>query len=199
MSSENTTFINQNNRKGRRKIVLFFLLGVTIFIGRYFIWYSIQKPALGVIKSGELPKEQESFTQKNEKKLYKGKYITFSYPGSYSEKSHELPENGPVREKIVFFGDEMEGKQIVVTVDERLEKSLDASPSFQMRIKNPKQYEKEMRGVGDEKKVLFTKNSQVFEVTAFFMKKNLLMSVSVTSSIHLDGLRDDLLEILQTL
>lgn len=199
MSSENTPSTSEDTRKGRQKIVLFFLLIGIFSVGAYSFWYFLQKPSLGTIKPGTLPVEEESFAQDGEKKLYKGQYITFSYPGSYSEKSHELIESGSVREKIIFFGDESQGKRMAILVEERPEKNLDASPAFQMRMKDRKQYESEIIGVGNDKKVIFTKNSQVFETTAFFMKKNLLVSVSVTSSIHLDGLREDLLEILKTL
>ncbi len=199
MSSENTMITSEEKSKGRRKIVLFLLLVGIFSVGAYYIWYMVQKPSIGTIKPGTLPAEPESFAQNSEKKLYKGKYITFSYPGSYSEKSHDVPKDGPVKEKIIFSGDESQGKRMAIMVEERPEKNLDASPSFQMRVKDPKRYEKEIRETGNDTKVIFTKNSQGFEMTAFFMKRNLLVSVSVTSSIHLDGLRNDLLEILETL
>lgn len=199
MSSENIVSISEDKRKGRRKIVLFLLLGGILSGGVYYIWYIVQKPSIGTIKTGALPAEPESFAQNSEKKLYKGKYIIFAYPGSYNEKSHDAPKEGPVKEQIVLFGDESQGKRIAFVVEDRSDKYLDASPAFQMRMKDKEQYEKEIIGTGRDQKVIFTKNSQVFETTAFFMKKNLLVSVSVTSPIHLDGLRDDLLKILETL
>lgn len=183
---------NVSSRKGRRKISLF-LFGAVLFSGAlYAAWLFLQKPAVGVVRVGTLPTKEESFAQGTEQKHFSGKYFSFSYTGTYEEKNHTVPVSGVIKESVFLSANDFEGRKIAIGVEEREERGLAASPSFQMRMNDPKTYARSSATWGGLDMVLFTKNSQVFEQTVFFQKDNLIVSVSATSPLRLDALSGDL-------
>lgn len=188
---------NVSSRKGGRKISLF-LFGAVLFSGAlYAVWVFLQRPAVGVIRTGALPVKDEDFEQGKERKYFAGEHLSFSYQGMYTEKSHSLPVSGPIKESIFLSAADFEGRKIAVVVEERAGGSLDASPSFQMRVNDPKTYERSSLKKNNLGTVLFTKNSPVFEQTAFFQKNDLVVSIAVTSPLRLDALPGDLEDIFQ--
>lgn len=184
----------------KRKYIYFILLFVIIvFCGAiYFLWHSLQAPAIGVIHPGTLPKKDE-FDQGTETKQFVGKDFSFSYQGKYQEISHTLPEVGSIKETFFLSASDIEGKKIAVVEEERDGSTLDASPSFQMRRNDPKTYKKSTLRWESLDRVLFTKDSQVFEKTLFIQKKNFILSVSVSSPFSGETLSGDLENILNTL
>ncbi len=131
-------------------------------------------------------------------KHYSGQYANFSYPGAYVEKRHDLPENNPVKETIFLSAVDFEGRKIAITVEERPEKDFEASPSFQMRMNKPKEYEKSPLSDAGLRGFFFMKKTAVYEQDAFFFAKGFLVSVAVVSPTTADGLRDELLGILKS-
>lgn len=180
------------------KVVLFLFIMLLIFGSLYFLWQFLQRPVVGIVGAGKTVSKESSATD-TEQLEYQGKYLRFPYPGLYVEKMHELPVKGPVKESIFLSADDVEGKKIAVVVEERKEMVLKASPSFQMRLNKPKEYSKTMIPLDGFDGFIFEKNSQVFEQTAFFFHKGLLVSISVTSPFKIDGLKEGLIDILKSI
>lgn len=181
-----------HSKKGKQRIL--FLSGVFFLLLALFfaLWVYLSGPAIGTVQEGKLPAEDDPFKQGNEQKRYNGKYVSFSYSAAYVLKSNEMPVNGPVKESIFLAESGLSGKKIAITVEERSENSLEASPSFKMRLKKPEIYDKKPFIQSDFDGFLFEKNTQVFEETAFFFVGRNIISVSVTSSVSLEGLLEEL-------
>lgn len=181
-----------HSKKGKQKILFlsgaFFLLLALFFA----LWLYLSGPAIGTVQEGKLPAEDNPFEQGNEQKRYNGKYVSFSYSAAYVLKSNETPVKGPVKESIFLTESGFSGKKIAIIVEERAENSLEASPSFKIRLEKPEIYDKKPFIQRDFDGFLFEKNTQVFEETAFFFAGRNIISVSVTSSVSLEGLLEEL-------
>lgn len=175
----------------RLKKAVFLLLLVVCIGGLYLFWLKLQQPAVGIVRVGTGAPESVPVT-KIENKRYSGHFVSFSVPGHFVEKSHTLPTNGPVRETIFLSSNESEGKKIAVVVEDRPNGSLEESPSFIMRLMKPKIYKSEVFTIGEAKGTMFFKDSQVYEATAFFRFYGKVVSVSVSSPIRSETLREDL-------
>lgn len=189
---------SQRKPKKWKWIVLLFLF-FSFLMGIYFIWIFFQTPAVGVIHTGFLPKKEESFDQGTEVKQFKGQFFHFSYSGKYTEVSHTVPTSGPIKEMLLLSATDTEGKKIAVTFEKRPEFTLDASPAFQMRQNDKKQYVKSTFSSHGLDNVLFTKDSQVFEKTLFLHQKNIFLILSVSSPFSSEALLDDIEDIVRTL
>lgn len=187
----------QSSRK-RPRFWIFLLIGMSLFFGIVsIIWFFLQQPAIGEVRvSKQAPIEDRDTS--NKQKQYQGKYLTFSYPGVYAEKAHEVPVSEPGKESVFLSAADFEGKKIAITVEEREKGNFEASPSFQMRVNKPKEYDKESFSENGFEGFVFAKNSQVFEQTVFFFDEGLFISISVTSPIKIEGLREELMDILKS-
>lgn len=185
--------------KRKYKFSIFFFIATFLCVGLYFLWIFLRTSAVGVIRSGTLPKQEESFDQKTETKHFSGTSFSFSYPGKYRETSHTFSETGPIEEGLLLSAIDTEGKKIAITAEKRETNTLDASPAFQMRRNDSQTYEQSSLKWQDLDGALFTKNSQVFEQTVFFQKDNSILSISTTSPFSLETLRGDLENILESL
>ncbi len=180
------------NKKGKQRIL--FLSGVFfLLIASFFaLWSYLSGPAVGTVQEGKLPAEDDPFEQGSERKHYNGKYVSFSYSAAYVLKSNEVPVKGPIKESVFLTEPGFSGKKIAITIEERTENSLEASPSFKMRLEKPKIYKKNLFSKEDFEGAVFEKNTQVFEETAFFSAGRNIISISVTSSVSLEGLLEEL-------
>ena len=175
------------------------LLGLCLFFGAVFIiWLYLQRPAIGKVWVVEQTPTEDKDSAKKQKQ-YQGKYLTFSYPSVYAEKSHEAPVTGPVKESIFLSAEDFEGRKIAIIVEGREAGNFEASPSFQMRLNKPKEYEKSSFSENGFEGFLFTKNSRVFEQTALFFVRSLYISISFTSPFTIEGLHEELLHIFKSL
>lgn len=184
--------------KWRDRIVIFLLLVGFLVSLIYFLWLFLQNPSIGVIRVGTPPAKDESFEQGKELKRFVGEYVSFSYPGTYVEKTHTLPVEGPIKESIFLSDAGMESKKIAVTIEKRAEESLEASPSYQMRMNDSKTYRRTSIDLNGFSGFLFTKDSQVFEQMVFFRKNGFILSIAVTSPFSLDTLWEGLENILKS-
>lgn len=177
--------------------VFFGLILCILGIGGYFLWYYLEQPALGTVRSGKLPAVSESFDGKSEVKRYFGKYIEFSYSAGYEVKRHETPVKDPVYERIFLSAGDYEGKKIAVTIEERPLGDFESSPSVKMRLDKPIEYKKSSFTESGFEGYFFLKESSVFEVDAFFFAEGKLVSVAITSPLRVDGLREELMQFLK--
>jgi len=170
-----------------------------LVVGLYFLWHFMNEKATGVVYGTE--KEVSSPEKKQDIRLYEGKYVHFSSAATYEEKTHEIPEKGPVKESILLATSGSEGKRIAVTVAFRGTDDLSSDPSFQMRANASGEYEKSSfsQSQAPFSGVFFEKSTQPFERTAFFALDEYIVSISVTSLLRSDGLEAELSEIISSL
>jgi hypothetical protein len=162
----------QKSPHQKRKIIVF--MGILLLlIGGYFLWWLFQRKAVGTIRVMDLS-IVESLDKKNEKKLYRGKFVTFSHGLMYEERAHLLPESGPLKESVFLFATDVEGRTIAVTVADRGTEDLSSDPAFQMRQITTKEYYQKNFQEGAWRGILFEKNRVPFERTGFFAKTALL-------------------------
>lgn len=180
-----------------KKAIMYFLL-LSIGYGGFLLWQLFHEPAVGTVDAVKPLAEDTDFDAQNEQRRYDGKYISFIYSASFVEKQHDISDNGPIREMLFLVAMDS-GKRIAVTIEDRPEKTLDASPAFLMRSKNPETYRQETFESGDFYGFIFEKNSQVFEETAFFRSGGYIVSVAVSSALSLEGLREQLFAVLETI
>lgn len=170
-----------------------------LVVGLYFLWHFMNEKATGVVY--QIEKDIFSSDKEQEIRLYKGKYVHFSSAGTYEEKTHEIPEKGPIKESILLATSGSDWKRIAVTVASRGTDDLSSDPSFQMRAHAPGEYEKSSfsQSQAPFSGVFFEKNTQPFERTAFFALDEYIVSISATSLLRSDGLETELSEIISSL
>lgn len=185
-------------KKSLKKVAgLFFGVVIVVVVAWMLLGRFLSVPNIGTVHSGTVPAKTASFDQGSEQKRFDGTYVAFPYPGAFSEKRHETPTDGPVKERIFLAADDLEGKKIAVTVEESDNGRLDGNSSYSMRMSQERAYVKSSFSTKDGLTgYIFEKNTPVFEETAFFMDANRAVSVSCTSSFGLGTLREDLMHLL---
>lgn len=197
-SSQEKTGEERHDKKRQQKVVLFLLVIAFFLALGYLLWHFLNRPAIGTIHPGKLS-QVDGFDRNKEKKRYDGKYVDFSYPAVYDEKRHEIFVNGPVKESVFLSADENNGRKIAVLAEKRETRDFEVSPSVQMRLNEPKKYVKKEFVEENFRGIIFVKDSQVFEQTAFFFHDGLLVSVSVTSAVTMEGLEEQLMDIVRSI
>lgn len=183
---------NEKSEKKSRKVLFFSLGTFFIFIFCYIIWSFLQHPAIGTVTRGEVSVRDDTSEKNKKEKRYDGKYISFLYPGEYVEKSNTFPTSGPVKESVFLTAENWGAQKIAVVVEERENNDSMASPSFLMRSNKPNLYVKSPFSQGMWQGFIFEKNEQVFEQTAFIRNEGKIVSISVSSPIKIDGLKEEL-------
>ncbi|MFZ2300166.1 MAG: hypothetical protein WAW00_03465 [Candidatus Moraniibacteriota bacterium] len=185
--------------KKRSRVWIFLLIGASLLSGiAYVLWLFLQKPAIGEIRVGKQAPAEERNTGKKQRQ-FTGKYLIFSYPAAYVEKSHEIPVSGPVKESIFLSAADIEGRKMAITVEERERGDFEASPSFQMRSDESGEYDQESVAVGGFSGFLFKKDSQVFERTFFLHSEDFVISISATSPFGAEDLEQGLFALIGSL
>jgi hypothetical protein len=199
--NKNTSEVSKKKHfvsKRHRYAVIFFVVFL-LGLGCFLLWRFLQSPAVGTIRLGELPTVTESFDVSKEKKRYSGKYFDFSYVVPYVEKRHELPINGPIKESVFLSAEDVEGRKIALVLADRGTSDLTSDPSFQVRSDARGGYRSKTFAVGAFRGILFQKNTQIFEATAFFLYQGQIMSISITSPFDEEGLEAELSDIVESL
>lgn len=199
MSTVETIEPEQSQKSPYQKRRKFVWMGISLLlIGGYFLWWFFQRKAVGTIRVTDIS-TVESSDKMSEKRLYKGKFTTFSHGAIYEERAHLLPESGPLKESVFLSATDVEGRTIAVTVADRGTEDLSSDPAFQMRQMTTKEYHQKNFQEGVWRGVLFEKNTAPFESTGFFVKNGFIMSVSVTSPFRGDDIEDELHKIVRNL
>lgn len=165
--------------------------------GIFFLWQEMRAPVQGTIFQPK-PVAEEAFAGTDERKTYQGEHIKFIYPGYFSEKSHEISQKEPVLESLLLTSLHSSGEKIAILVEKR-EGPFDEVPNIALRRQKNQGYSEEKAVFGERQAVIFLKQSQVYEMTAFFVEKGYVVSVSATSPVRFEGLRETLEKTLATL
>ena len=198
LTEEKETKGDQEPGRSKKKLFLSLIFFIMLLFGLYSLWMFLQKPAVGIIQTEKMT-SQEDFDQKNGTKYYRGEYFSFSSGAKYSEKIHTKGKSGPIKENILLSDQSIEGRKIAIIVANRGEDDLAADPSFQMRVGAPRVYTQKTINFPGWRGVIFEKNTSIFEETAFFYHAPYSVSISLTDLFKIDGLEDELLQILSTL
>lgn len=185
------TVSNQSSLWIRHKKKWLFLIGILGVGLLVWLWWFLSQPVSGTIHTTS-ENAVSGDVQKAEKKLYKGKNITFSYEGSYEEKSSQVSSVGPIVESLLLVTPTLDGRKIAVTVAKRETDDLMSDPSYQVRVMNRDMYSQSAFVVASYEGVMFEKNEAPFEKTAFFSYRGLIVSIALTSLFHAENLEEEL-------
>lgn len=184
-------------KKKSFKKYLFLGIFCLVAVGIFSLWQKMHTPIQGSISKPK-PAAEEAFVETTERKTYQGEHVRFVYPGYFNEKSHEISQENPVLESLLLTSLHSSGEKIAILVEKRSE-GLDGSPNINLRQQKKEEYTKEKAVFGERQALVFRKQSQVYEITAFFVEKGYVVSVSITSPITLEGLPEMLEKIVATL
>lgn len=173
-------------------VVTLCVAGAVLFLFRWMNQKSVGTIVQDGISQGGIPQENPA-----EMVRYKGKYFTFDYLAHYQVRSVNTV-NYPVLEQVLLVEPSIEGRKISVVAQEIAAESLEEYPGFRMRSQDNMTYQQENLIKGGREYVLFTKTSSVFEVGAFFRQGNIAKSIVLSSPVKLDGLREELLQLLES-
>lgn len=182
--------------KKKNYLFLWVLIGIGV-ISVMILWWLFGRPNEGKITK-LIPLETAPLTTVSETKNYSGKYFTFSYPASYTEKSFDEPTQAPILERAFWSRQDLRGGKLALIYQDIGNFSLSEYPGYRMRTLDPKTYQSEKIEKNGMAVTLFTKNESVFEVAAFFGKKGSAVSLVASSPVALTGLREDILEVLDS-
>lgn len=190
-----STVMTEKPKKRSRLLVYSVLIALFFFGIVYIVWLFLQEPVIGEVRimKKELTEDRNS-TKKQ--KQYQGEYLTFSYPGIYAEKAHEIFVDGPVKESIFLSAADIEGKKLAIVVEEREGGDFAASSSFQMRSNKPTEYDQKPVSIGGQSGILFKKDTQMFERIFFLHSEDFLISISATSPFSAESLEQELFSII---
>lgn len=178
------------------RLLVYSVLIVLFFFGlASIVCLFLQEPVIGEVRVGKKAPTEDRDSAKKQKQ-YQGKYLTFSYPGIYAEKTHEIFVDGPVKESIFLSAADIEGRKIAVTVEEREGGDFEASPSFQMRSDKPTEYDQEPVSIGGQSGFLFKKDTYMFERIFFLHSEDFVISISATSPFSAENLEQELFSII---
>ena len=181
-------------KKGKKLLlVLTFLFFGAIIVS--LLWYLASKPVKGNI-TVKSPMKESSFDAKDEQKRYALHSFSFLIPGIYEEKRHERAVNDPVQESVLLSFPNSSGDKLALVVESREKGDFSLSPSFQRRDMEPGTYKKSEFSEKNINGFLFSAHTMLFEETAFFVKENLIISISLTSVVSPENLRGRLLRII---
>lgn len=176
--------------KNKKKIIWGGLIVGFVGLG-YVLWWLMMQPVMGTVRVREV--EGTSLQEKNlKKRLYQGKYVTFSYEGGYEEKSHQLSPKGPVLESVLLVSSAIDGRKIAVTVANRGTTDLESDPSYQIRVADRETYKQSPFSQVPFQGVLFEKNEAPFEKTIFLSSHGLIVSVALSSLFRQEGIEAEL-------
>ncbi len=182
----------------RNKKISVAIVFITIFLGiGYAGWQFFGAPAQGTVRVS-LPAQAERVTKNDKEWLYKGNFFEFSLPLVYVEKKHTFGKEGPIQESVYFSTQDIEGKKIALTLSKRGSTDLAEEPSFRLRETLPMRYVRSSLQGFPFQGVIFTKKELPFEITVFFVQKEFIVSISITSPFGDKTLLPELLSLLAT-
>ncbi len=176
----------------------YWLIGLILLIlGGLFLWWLFRQPSYGTISTVPVV-EQIGQSESKQRERYQGKYFTFTYPQDYRRREEVEVVKHPLLERVYLSRSDIEGRKIALTLQDNSGYAFEEYSSFRMRTNDPATYHQEKIRIYGLDVVIFTKNTSVFEESAFFQSKNRVVSVVVSSPTTQNGLREELVDILES-
>ena len=190
MEAEITPESAQKPKRKKRFVygTMLFLLAVLVIA---FLWWLFRQPSQGTITVVPAP-ERSDLSDPQHRKRYEGKYITFTYPYDFNRRKEVETVKFPLLERVYLSRSDIEGRKIAFTVQDNTSNSFEEYSSFRIRRNDPSVYTEEKIERNGLNTVFFTKNSSVFETSAFFHRGNQVVAIVVSSPTTQNGLREEL-------
>jgi hypothetical protein len=182
----------------QKRWVLFLVSFLAVAAISLFLWWFFRQKSYGSVSVAPTAPEPIDYAAPEHRKEYRGKYITFSYPSDFTRREENESVKYPLLERIYLSKSDIEGRKIALTVQDNTGYSFDEYSSFRIRRAEPSVYHEEKIEKNGLKSVLFTKNSVVFEVSAFFYSDNQVASITVSSPTTLSGLQEEVSALLDS-
>lgn len=142
--------------------------------------------------------EKTDFSDPEHRKRYQGKYFTFTYPSDFARREENEAVNYPLLERVYLSRSDIEGRKIALMLQDNSGNSFEEYGSFRIRRNEPAVYREKKEERNGIFGTFFTKETSVYEVSAFFARGNQVMSVSVSSPTTLNGLKEEVLSVLDS-
>ncbi|MFZ1627157.1 MAG: hypothetical protein WAT81_05140 [Candidatus Moraniibacteriota bacterium] len=162
-----------------------------------FLWWLFTRPSRGTISVAPAP-EKTDFSAPEHRQSYQGKYFTFNYPSDFNRQEESETVKYPLLERLLLSRSDIEGRKIALMLQDNTGNTFEEYSSFRIRQSEPSIYREENVTRNGLRVVLFTKETSVFEVGAFFGRGNQVMSIVVSSPTTTKGLHEEVLAILDS-
>lgn len=163
-----------------------------------WLWWYASLKSQGTIVV-QTPPEPSVDQKKEETKTYNGKYVTFSYPDGFTEKTFDTPVKDPMVERLFLARSDVEGEKIALVVQALSGSPLTEYSAYRLREMRSDEYSEEKIRKDGLNITLFSKTTPVHEVGAFFEQAGMAVSLVVSSPTSIEGLRDALMTIVESL
>lgn len=194
-SLENQVDTLGEHKPKKRKLLFFILIFPLCLSLVLFLWWLFQRKSYGSVTVRTVPvvsPQEGAQTQAQ----YRGKFVRFDYSNDYTKKP-DIDLKKPLLERLYLARTDIEGQKIALMV-QAVDYPLAEYSSFRIRADDPKTYVQEKIVRNGLNMTLFTKNFRVFEVGAFLIQSGKVASIVVSSPTQMEGLREELLAILDT-
>jgi len=164
-----------------KRIILLFILALFV-LGLAFLYFYAQKPAQGVAGS-QISSQLAVSGNEEPPRIFEGKYLTFSYDGSYALKTHEidLKPEAIILESAYLSQNLAISKKIGLTIRNLPSQNFEDDPSFKMRTLESEIYQKKEFDFGNVGGIFFTSTQQgSFEKTFFIKHQSFLLILTTT-------------------
>jgi hypothetical protein len=132
---------------------------------------SLNGPAEGTLSSNQTSASKTQ-SPKNQIHIYKGKYVSFTYPANYRVTSTAAAKGS--LEGVNLYATNLTSKQVSVAVTQE---SLEQDSGVLLRRAHPETYHLESSTPG---KVVFTSQASTYEIAQFMSQGGLVASIDIS-------------------
>lgn len=174
-----------------------YTLGVLLVLAAVFLLgWLFSRPNVGTITLSE--PSQIIIGEQVKEKTFIGKYITFSLPGSFLEKTMDEDVKLPILERKLFSEGSMQGRKLALIVQDHAGYRLEEYSGYRIRVLAPETYTERNFETSGLQWTIFTKDNSVFEAAAFAKQGNTVVSLVISSPFSSEGLGEELEGILKS-
>jgi hypothetical protein len=177
-------------KKWRRSVIISLaIIGIAAVVA--ILWWLFQRPSQGTITIAPAAEKINPADPAN-RRQYSGKYFTFSYPADFQRREENESVSFPLLERVFLSRSDVEGRKIALLLQDNADYRFEEYSSFRIRQNDPATYREARIERNGLSAVIFTKETSVFEVSAFIVRGKRVLSVAVTSPISVKGLEEEL-------
>ncbi|MGB4833559.1 MAG: hypothetical protein WBP40_00845 [Candidatus Moraniibacteriota bacterium] len=189
---------NMAHRRPSRRLVYWLVVLVLLSLILWFLWWLFQRPSHGTVSIAPAV-EKTDYADPDHRKRYQGKFFTFTYPYDFNRREEVETVKHPLLERVYLSRSDIEGRKIAVTLQDNTGYRFEEYSSFRIRRDDKRTYQEHEAVRNGFKAAFFTKDTSVFEVSAFLAHGNQVLSVVVSSPISPDGLETEVSTLLDSL
>jgi hypothetical protein len=184
-------------RQPPRRFVYWLAALVLLSLTLWFLWWLFQRPSHGTVSVAPSV-EKVNYADPDHRKRYQGKYFTFTYPADFNRREESEAVKYPLLERVYLSRSDIEGRKIALMLQDNTGYRFEEYSSFRIRRDDKRTYQEHEAVHNGFKAAFFTKDTSVFEVSAFLAHGNQVLSVVVSSPISPDGLETEVSTLLDS-